>query len=256
MRRNGPARPTFPDHLRVAAKAVSASSRCWRSRFPDRPKGARDERRAAWRTMWSPSRRPCGPSPGRSAATARTPTTWCRTRLIKAWSNREKFEPGTNLQRLALHHLPQHLLHGGVRRRRELIRPRRQACGVAVRSGDPGMDAGHADPAGGAAQLPIEHRGGPDLVGAAGLSLRGGGRHLQLRGRHHQEPGEPGAGEGWSGYRWTRARRRTPWASKTPVRVSVQSRALDGADIAAVPGRLPTPWRDAPAGRASVRRPV
>jgi RNA polymerase sigma-70 factor (ECF subfamily) len=90
--------------------------------------------------------------------------------LIKAWSNREKFELGTNLRAWLFTILRNTYYTNMVRRRREvpdeggeyangLRAPATQDWSIAMRSLQAALD-----------QLPDEHREALILVGAAGLS--------------------------------------------------------------------------------------
>ena len=90
--------------------------------------------------------------------------------LIKAWTNREKFEPGTNLRAWMFTILRNTYYTAVVRRRREvrdedgahartLTAPPSQEWGLAMQSLQQALD-----------QLPAEHREALVLVGAAGLS--------------------------------------------------------------------------------------
>jgi RNA polymerase sigma-70 factor (ECF subfamily) len=90
--------------------------------------------------------------------------------LIKAWTNRDKFEPGTNL-RAWLFPILRNTYNTNVRRRRREVRdetgeyagnlraPATQDWSVAMRSLQTALQ-----------QLPDEHREALILVGAAGLS--------------------------------------------------------------------------------------
>lgn len=90
--------------------------------------------------------------------------------LIKAWSNREKFEPGTNLRAWLFTILRNTYYTQVIRRRREvrdetgeyansMPTPATQDWSVAMRALQTAL-----------AQLPDEHREALVLVGAAGLS--------------------------------------------------------------------------------------
>jgi RNA polymerase sigma-70 factor (ECF subfamily) len=90
--------------------------------------------------------------------------------LIKAWTNREKFEPGTNLRAWLFTILRNTYYTNVIRRRREvrdetgeyasgLKAPATQDWSVAMRTLQAAL-----------AQLPDEHREALILVGAAGLS--------------------------------------------------------------------------------------
>ena len=90
--------------------------------------------------------------------------------LIKAWSNRDKFEPGTNLRAWLFTILRNTYYTQVIRRRREVrdetgeyannVRtPPTQDWSIAMRALQAGL-----------AQLPDEHREALILVGAAGLS--------------------------------------------------------------------------------------
>jgi RNA polymerase sigma-70 factor (ECF subfamily) len=90
--------------------------------------------------------------------------------LIKAWSNREKFEPGTNLRAWLFTILRNTYYTAVLRRRREvrdetgeyagtLKTPATQDWSVAVRALQAALQ-----------KLPAEHREALILVGAAGLS--------------------------------------------------------------------------------------
>jgi RNA polymerase sigma-70 factor (ECF subfamily) len=90
--------------------------------------------------------------------------------LIKAWSNREKFEPGTNLRAWLFTILRNTYYTTAVRRRREvrdetgeyagtLKTPPTQDWSVAIRALQAALQ-----------KLPAEHREALILVGAAGLS--------------------------------------------------------------------------------------
>lgn len=90
--------------------------------------------------------------------------------LIKAWTNRDKFEPGTNLRAWLFTILRNTYYTQVIRRRREvrdetgeyannLSSPPTQDWSVAMRALQAGL-----------AQLPDEHREALILVGAAGLS--------------------------------------------------------------------------------------
>lgn len=90
--------------------------------------------------------------------------------LIKAWANRDKFEPGTNLRAWLFTILRNTYYTNVVRRRREvrdeqgeyasmLMAPPTQDWSVAMRSLQIALQ-----------QLPDEHREALILVGAAGLS--------------------------------------------------------------------------------------
>jgi RNA polymerase sigma-70 factor (ECF subfamily) len=90
--------------------------------------------------------------------------------LIKAWSNRDKFEPGTNLRAWLFTILRNTYYTQIIRRRREVrdetgeyannVRtPPTQDWSIAMRALQAGL-----------AQLPDEHREALILVGAAGLS--------------------------------------------------------------------------------------
>ena len=90
--------------------------------------------------------------------------------LIKAWSNRDKFEPGTNLRAWLFTILRNTYYTSVLRRRREvrdemgeyagaLKTPPTQDWSVALRALQEALQ-----------QLPVEHREALILVGAAGLS--------------------------------------------------------------------------------------
>lgn len=90
--------------------------------------------------------------------------------LIKAWTNKDKFEPGTNLRAWLFTILRNTYYTNVIRRRREvrdetgeyagnLKTPATQDWSVAMRALQAGL-----------AQLPDEHREALILVGAAGLS--------------------------------------------------------------------------------------
>ncbi|MBS0491945.1 MULTISPECIES: sigma-70 family RNA polymerase sigma factor [unclassified Phenylobacterium] len=90
--------------------------------------------------------------------------------LIKAWSNRDKFEPGTNLRAWLFTILRNTYYTQVIRRRREvrdetgeyannMRTPPTQDWSIAMRALQAGL-----------AQLPDEHREALILVGAAGLS--------------------------------------------------------------------------------------
>jgi RNA polymerase sigma-70 factor (ECF subfamily) len=90
--------------------------------------------------------------------------------LIKAWTNRDKFEPGTNLRAWLFTILRNTYYTNVIRRRREvrdetgeyangLKAPATQDWSVAMRTLQTAL-----------AQLPVEHREALILVGAAGLS--------------------------------------------------------------------------------------
>lgn len=90
--------------------------------------------------------------------------------LIKAWSNRDKFEPGTNLRAWLFTILRNTYYTSVLRRRREvrdemgeyagmLTTPATQDWSVAIRALQAALQ-----------QLPDEHREALILVGAAGLS--------------------------------------------------------------------------------------
>ncbi len=90
--------------------------------------------------------------------------------LIKAWSNRDKFEPGTNLRAWLFTILRNTYYTQIIRRRREvrdetgeyannMRTPPTQDWSIAMRALQAGL-----------AQLPDEHREALILVGAAGLS--------------------------------------------------------------------------------------
>ena len=90
--------------------------------------------------------------------------------LIKAWSNREKFEPGTNL-RAWLFTILRNTYYTNVLRRRREVRDQDGEYAGNLKS-PPTQDwsvAMHALQAA-LAQLPDEHREALILVGAAGLS--------------------------------------------------------------------------------------
>lgn len=90
--------------------------------------------------------------------------------LIKAWSNREKFEPGTNLRAWLFTILRNTYYTNVVRRRREV----RDESGdyASTLKEDPSQDWSMAMKSlqAALAQLPHEHREALILVGAAGLS--------------------------------------------------------------------------------------
>lgn len=90
--------------------------------------------------------------------------------LIKAWTNRDKFEPGTNLRAWLFTILRNTYYTNAVRRRREV----RDETGryAATLSAAPTQDWSVAMRAlqAGLAELPIEHREALILVGAAGLT--------------------------------------------------------------------------------------
>jgi RNA polymerase sigma-70 factor (ECF subfamily) len=90
--------------------------------------------------------------------------------LIKAWTNREKFEPGTNL-RAWLFTILRNTYYTAVLRRRREVRDEAGEYAGALRS-PPTQDWSVAMHALQAAlqKLPVEHREALILVGAAGLS--------------------------------------------------------------------------------------
>ncbi len=90
--------------------------------------------------------------------------------LIKAWSNREKFEPGTNL-RAWLFTILRNTYYTNVLRRRREVRDENGDYAGSLRS-PPTQDWSLAMRSLQAAlqQLPAEHREALILVGAAGLS--------------------------------------------------------------------------------------
>jgi RNA polymerase sigma-70 factor (ECF subfamily) len=90
--------------------------------------------------------------------------------LIKAWTNRDKFEPGTNLRAWLFTILRNTYYTAAVRRRREV----RDETGkyAATLSTGPTQDWSLAIRAlqNALAQLPVEHREALILVGAAGMT--------------------------------------------------------------------------------------
>ena len=90
--------------------------------------------------------------------------------LIKAWTNKDKFEPGTNLRAWLFTILRNTYYTTAVRRRREV----RDETGkyAATLSAPPSQDWSVAMTAlqAGLAELPAEHREALILVGAAGLT--------------------------------------------------------------------------------------
>ena len=90
--------------------------------------------------------------------------------LIKAWTNREKFEPGTNL-RAWLFTILRNTYYTNVLRRRREVRDEAGEYAATLRT-PPTQDWSVAMRAlqGALQQLPDEHREALILVGAAGLS--------------------------------------------------------------------------------------
>ena len=90
--------------------------------------------------------------------------------LIKAWTNREKFEPGTNL-RAWLFTILRNTYYTNVLRRRREVRDETGEYAATLRT-PPTQDWSVAMRAlqGALQQLPDEHREALILVGAAGLS--------------------------------------------------------------------------------------
>ncbi|MDO8901712.1 MAG: sigma-70 family RNA polymerase sigma factor [Phenylobacterium sp.] len=90
--------------------------------------------------------------------------------LIKAWSNRDRFEPGTNL-RAWLFTILRNTYYSQLTRRRREVRDEDGDYAKLLRS-PPTQDWSLAmqDLQAALAQLPLEHREALILVGAAGLS--------------------------------------------------------------------------------------
>src|SRR6201982_2966466 len=90
--------------------------------------------------------------------------------LIKAWTNRDKFEPGTNL-RAWLFTILRNTYYTNVLRRRRAVRDEQgEYAGTLKAAPAPAWSVATRPPQGALQQLPDEHREALILVGAAGLS--------------------------------------------------------------------------------------
>lgn len=90
--------------------------------------------------------------------------------LIKAWSNRDRFEPGTNLRAWLFTILRNTYYTHVLRRRREVRDETGEYAGALRTPATQDWSVAMRDLQAALAQLPIEHREALILVGAAGLS--------------------------------------------------------------------------------------
>ena len=111
--------------------------------------------------------------------------------LVKAWSNLGSFTEGTNMSAW-LFTILRNLFYSEYRkRRREVADPEGQ---FAAKLASAPTQNSHMDFLDFNAALQELSRGparGADPGGRFGHVLRGGGRHLRLRRRHHEEPRQP-----------------------------------------------------------------
>src|ERR1700747_1034292 len=101
--------------------------------------------------------------------------------LIKAWTNREKFEPGTNLRAWLFTILRNTYYTTVLRRRREVRDEMGEYAGtLKTPAADPGRKHRKVRAGGGPAEAPARAPRGADPGGRGGPLLRGGGRDLRL----------------------------------------------------------------------------
>src|SRR3954449_10385028 len=112
--------------------------------------------------------------------------------LLRALANVDRFEPGTNLNAW-LFTILRNLFHSEYRKRRREVEDADGSYAATLRTApDQQAHLDFEDLRAALAKLPPDQREALLLVGAQGVLVRGRRRHLRLRHRHGEEPGQPG----------------------------------------------------------------
>ena len=112
---------------------------------------------------------------------------------LKAWDARSSFQMGTNMKAWTFMILRNQFYSEKRRSWRQSQLDQEAAERTLVAADDPEAPVALDEMRLAMGMLPLEQREALILVGAGGLRLRRGGRHLRLRGRDGEEPGQPGA---------------------------------------------------------------